>query len=106
MHAPDDDVEHFGQVQEQLRSTDAHVQLVGMLKENPYSDLAHRILLVFQTIADKEADRKLLVSCDCASALKPFLVSSFSPEVVLTLAQSCSRSTTLNVGPMSLPPSD
>lgn len=72
-------------VQEQLRSTDAHAQLVEMLKQHPYSDLAHRILLVFQTIADKEADRKLLVSFDCATALKPFLVSNFSPEVMLFL---------------------
>eukprot|EP00892_Ulva_mutabilis_P000926 jgi/Ulvmu1/10834/UM007_0008.1 len=67
---------------DQLRSTNAHEQLVDMLQRNPRSDLAHRILLVFQNLADKEADRKLLVSFDCAAALKPFLVSTYSPEVV------------------------
>lgn len=72
-------------MQEQFRTTNAHALLVEMLKQHPHSDLAHRILLVFQTIADKEADRKLLVSFDCATALKPFLVSNFSPEVMLLL---------------------
>lgn len=69
-------------LQDHLRSTDAHAQLVEMLREDPCANLAHRILLVFQNLADKEADRKLLISSDCASALKPFLVSAFSPEVV------------------------
>jgi len=70
------------ELQEQLRSTDAHSQLVQMLQQDPHSELAHRILLVFQNLADKEADRKLLISCDCAAALKPFLISTFSPEVL------------------------
>jgi hypothetical protein len=56
------------------------VQLVDLVREHPHSDLAHRILLLFQVISDKEPDRKVLVSCDIGPTLMPFLSEGFNPE--------------------------
>jgi hypothetical protein len=69
-------------LQDDFRLADGHENLVKLLKEAANPDLAHRILLMLQVLADKEADRKALLACGAADAVKPYVSETHSPEVL------------------------
>ena len=60
-------------LQAEFRDAQGPKRIVDLIREAPDSDVAHRILLIFQVLADKEADRKSLVQSGVCEALKPFL---------------------------------
>jgi hypothetical protein len=68
-------------LQDDFRTADGHQKLVDLMIESPETDVAHRILLIFQVLADKEADRKSLLQAGITAAIKPFLDNMRDVEV-------------------------
>ena len=68
-------------MQDEFRLADGHVHIVKLLRSATDPDLAHRILLTMQVLADKESDRKALLSAGAADSIRPYLSESHSTEV-------------------------
>lgn len=69
-------------MQEDFRVANGHALIIQLLQQaDDDLDLAHRILLMLQVLADKETDRKALLAAGAADAVRPYLSENHSQEV-------------------------
>jgi hypothetical protein len=69
-------------MQNEFREAEGPKMLIELLTTaSRGSEVAHRVLLMLQVLADKEADRKCLIQYGAADAIKPYLGPGFGPEV-------------------------